>query len=156
MRKFLLASVALFGLATPILTSNAIAASNDQRVASSEVQIQRMQEPQSLMLDAHLAGMRDGLKLTDEQAKNWPAFESAIRGAEKARSDRWRQARERMSGGDRPSTIERMTIMSDHLQKMADQLNKVAEASKPLYDSLTDVQKREFDTLIREFRPHDR
>jgi hypothetical protein len=91
MRKFLLASVALFGLATSILTSNAIAASNDQRVASSEVQIQRMQEPQSLMLDAHLAGMRDG-----------------------------------------------------------------SSSSKPLYDSLTDVQKREFDTLIREFRPHDR
>jgi hypothetical protein len=66
MRKFLLASVALFGVAGSILTSNAIAASNDQRVASSEVQIRRMQERQSLMLDAHLARMTEGLKLTDE------------------------------------------------------------------------------------------
>ena len=33
------------------------------------------------MLDAHLAGLKAGLKLTAEQEKNWPAFETAIREA---------------------------------------------------------------------------
>ena len=79
--------------------------------------MQRMQERHALMLDAHLAAMKAGLKLTDEQAKNWPAFETAIREAEKARADRWRQARERMASGERPSPIERMTIMSEHLRE---------------------------------------
>ena len=64
--------------------------------------MQRMQERQAVMLDAHLAAMKAGLKLTDEQAKNWPAFESAIRDAEKARADRWRQAQERMSSRRTP------------------------------------------------------
>jgi hypothetical protein len=52
-----------------------------------------MQERQFVLLDAHLAGMKVGLKLNEQQAKIWPAFESAVRGAAKARSDRWTQAR---------------------------------------------------------------
>jgi hypothetical protein len=52
-----------------------------------------MQERQFVLLDAHLAGMKAGLKLNEQQAKNWPAFESAVRGAAKVRSDRWTQAR---------------------------------------------------------------
>ena len=154
MKKLLHASVALVGLASSVFALNAFAASGDQPAAPDPAQIQHMQEQQSVMLDAHLAGMKAGLKLTDEQAKNWPAFETAVREAEKARADRWRQARERMEHGDRPSPLERMTIMSEHLQKMGEQLKMVAEASKPLYDSLSDSQKRDFGVLMREFKPH--
>jgi hypothetical protein len=151
MRKLLLASVAAAGLASSTLALNAIAAAPDA------AQMQGMQERHAVMLDAHLAAMKAGLKLTAEQEKNWPAFESAIRDAEKARADRWRQARDRMSQGERPSPIERMTMMSEHLQKMGAQLQMVANASKPLYDSLTDAQKRDFGPLMRDFRlrgPH--
>ena len=97
--------------------------------------------------------MKAGLKLTDDQAKNWSAFESAVRDAEKARSERWLQARERMSAGERPSPIERMSIMADHIEKTATELRKVAEAGKPLYDSLTPAQQAEFGPLMREFNP---
>ena len=149
MRKFLLASVALAGLAGSTFALNAVAAPGP---APDMAQIQRMQERQAVMLDAHLAAMKAGLKLTDEQAKNWPAFETAIRAAEKARADRWLQVHERMSQGERPSPIERMTMMSEHLQKTAEQLKAVADAGKPLYDSLTDAQKSDFGPLMREFR----
>ena len=152
MRKFLLASVAICGLAGSTFALNAFAAPGDQPSAPNAAEMQRMQERQSVMLDAHLAAMKAGLKLTDEQAKNWPAFETAIRDMEKARADRWRQARERMAQGERPSPIERMTMMSEHLQKSAEQLKAVADAGKPLYDSLTDAQKRDFGPLMREFR----
>src|SRR5208283_1267938 len=120
------------------------AASGSEPVAPSAAQIQQMQDRQSVLLDAHLAGMKAGLKLNEEQAKNWPAFESAIRDAAKARSDRWAQARERMAQGERPSPIERMTIMADHIEKSATDLRKVIDASKPLYASLDDAQKRDF------------
>jgi hypothetical protein len=146
MRKLLLASVAVAGLASSTFAPNAFAAAPDT------AQMQRMQELHAVMLDAHLAAMKAGLKLTAEQEKNWPAFESAIRDAEKARADRWRQARERMSQGERPSPIERMTMMSEHLLKMGAQLQTVADASKPLYDSLTDAQKRDFGPLMSDFR----
>jgi hypothetical protein len=119
----------------------------------SAAEIQRIQERQSVLLEAHLAGMKAGLKLNAEQAKNWPAFESAIRDAARARSDRWTQARERMAQGERPSPIERMTIMADHIEKTAADLRKVIDAAKPLYDSLDDAQKRDFGPLMREFKP---
>ena len=152
MRKFLLASVAIAGLAGSTFGLNAFAAPGDQPTAPNAAVMQRLQERQAVMLDAHLAAMKAGLKLTDEQAKNWPAFESAIRDAEKARADRWHEAQDRMNQGERPSPIERMTIMSEHLQKMGEQLKLVADAAKPLYDSLTDPQKRDFGPLMREFK----
>ena len=43
--------------------------------------------------------------------------------------------------------------MADHIEKTAADLRKVVEASKPLYASLDDAQKREFGPLMREFRP---
>jgi hypothetical protein len=45
-----------------------------------------------------------------------------------------------------------MTMMSEHLQKSAEQLKAVADAGKPLYDSLTDAQKSDFGPLMREMR----
>ena len=151
MRKLLLASVAIAGLAGSTFVPGAFAASADNALPSA-VEIQRIQERQSVLLDAHLAGMKAGLKLNAEQAKTWPAFESAIRDAAKARSDRWTQARQRMAQGERPSPIERMTIMADHIEKGAAELRKVIEASTPLYASLDDAQKRDFGPLMREFK----
>ena len=156
MRNFLLASVALVGLAGSTFATNAFAAA-DPSTAPNAAVMQHLQERQAVMLDAHLAAMKAGLKLTDEQAKNWPAFESAIRDTEKARADRWRQAQDRMSQGERPSPIERMTMMSEQLQRMGEQLKMVADAAKPLYDSLSDAQKSDFGPLMHEFKlrgPH--
>ena len=156
MRKLLLASAAIAGLAVSIFVPTAFAASGADRAVPSAADIQRIEERQSVLLDAHLAGMKAALKLNEEQAKNWPAFESAIRDAAKARWDRWTQARERMAQDERPSPIERMTIMADHIEKSAADLRKVIDASKPLYASLDDTQKGDFGPLMREFKPTHR
>ena len=102
MRKFLLASVAIAGLAGSTFDPNAFAAPGDQPPAPNPALMEQLQERQAVVLDAHLAAMKAGLKLTDEQAKNWPAFESSIRDAEKARADRLRQAEDRMSSRRAP------------------------------------------------------
>jgi predicted lipoprotein with Yx(FWY)xxD motif len=156
MRKLLLASVAIAALASSTFAPNAFAATGAENAVPSAAEIQRIQEGQSVLLDAHLAGMKAALNLNAEQAKNWPAFEAAIRDAAKARWDRWTQARDRMAEGERPSPIDRMTIMADHIEKSAAELRKVIEASKPLYASLDDAQKREFGPLMREFKPTHR
>jgi hypothetical protein len=130
MRKLLLVSAAIASLAASTFAPNAFATSGGDAALPSAAEIQRIQERQSVLLDAHLAGMKASLKLNEEQAKNWPAFESAIRDAAKARLDRWAQARERMAQGERPSPIERMTIMADHIEKSATDLRKVIDAGQ--------------------------
>jgi hypothetical protein len=152
MRKLVLAFAVIGGLVGSNFAPDAFAASSAYPALPSAVEIQRIQERQSVLLDAHLAGMKAGLKLNEEQAKNWPAFESAVRDAAKARSDRWTQARDRMAQGDPPSPIERMTLVADHIEKTAAELRKVIDASKPLYDSLTDDQKLDFGPLMRDFK----
>ena len=147
MKNVLLACVAIAGLASAGFAPAAFAAGGPDAT-----QIERMQQRHALLLDAHLAAMKAGLNLSEAQARNWPAFEAAIRDAEKSRAERWRQARDRMATGEAPSPIERMTIMAGHLEKMAGQLQRVADAGKPLYESLDDGQKRDFGPLMREFR----
>jgi type II secretory pathway pseudopilin PulG len=141
MRKFLLVSAAIFGLASSSAARNALAASGSEVVALSEAQIQAMQDRQSALLEAQLAGIKAGLKLDDEQARTWSAFEEAIGEAAQARWDRTREARTRMTQPERPSSLERLSIMSDHLEKSSAELRKVVDATKPPFDSLTDGQK---------------
>ena len=153
MRKQFLTSLAIASLACAIPTIGAVAAPSYETTAPSLADIAKIQQQQSVLLDAHLAAMQAGLKLSDDQAKTWGPFEAAIRDAAKARFDRWSQARVRMSGAARPSPIERLSLMADHLQSNADELRKVAAAGKPLYDGLTDAQKLTFGPLMRDFKP---
>jgi len=152
MRKFLLVSAAAAGLMVAALAPNAWAASDATPWLPSAAQMQALQQHQSVLLDAHLAGMKAGLKLTDEQAAKWPAFETAIRDAAKARADRSLQARERVGAATPPNPLERMSMMADHLDKNATELRAVADAGRPLYDSLSDTQKHDFGPLMREFK----
>ena len=147
MRKLFLVGAAIAALAGPALALPA---------TPTAAEIQAIQSRQAILLDAHLAGMKAGLKLDESQAKLWPAFESAIRAAAKARANRWSETRARMETGDRPSPIERMSLMADHLDNSAAELRKVVEAAKPLYDSLTEPQKLAFGPLMREFKPANR
>jgi hypothetical protein len=153
MRKLLLVSIALAGLVGSPLVMSASAAADDAPAAADSARMQRLMDDQAVMLDAHLAGMKAGLKLTADQEKNWPAFEAAVREAAKARAESRRQMHERMGDGERPSPIERMTMMSEHLQKMSTELKLVVDAGKPLYNSLDNTQKRLFGPLLRDFLP---
>jgi len=152
MRKFLLVSAAVAGLTAATLAPYALAAPATPSLPTA-AEMQTIQQRQAVLLDAHLAGMKAGLKLTADQALKWPPFEAAIRDAAKARSARALEARERMSGASPPSPLERMSLTADHLDKHATELRAVVEAGKPLYDSLSDAQKRDFGPLMREFKP---
>lgn len=156
MKKSVVLSMALASLIGSMAAQDAVAAPANATVAPSIAEIQKIQRQQSILLDAHLAGMKAGLKLSEEQARYWPSFEAAIRDAAKARSDRWLEARERMNSSVRPSPIDRISIMADHIEKSAVELRKVVDAGKPLYDSLNDAQKAEFGPLMREFKPRKR
>ena len=112
-------------------------------------------DDRGFMLDAKLAGMKAALQLTPDQEKLWAPFELAVRDAAKARRDAMREMREMRERRDdeRPSPIERLNEMSDHLAKASSELKLVTEAAKPLFDALDETQKRHFGPLLRTLRP---
>jgi len=155
MRKWILASVAAVALvgAAPLAT----AASGDPAGQPGGPEMgQHMPSPEimKVMLDAKLGGMKAALKLTADQEKLWTPFEAAVRDADRMREDAMREMRDRFQKGERPTPIERINLMADHMAKGATELKQVADAAKPLYDSLNDTQKRDFGPLLQTLRPN--
>jgi zinc resistance-associated protein len=109
-------------------------------------------EDRAAFLDAHIAALKAGLVLNAEQEKNWPPLESAMRDLAKQRAARfaaWRERREASDDGNAEiNPIDRLTRASERLSARAADLEKLAGAAKPLYDSLDDSQKRRFAVLF--------
>jgi hypothetical protein len=104
------------------------------------------------LLDAKLAGLKAGLKLTPDQEKLWEPFEDAVRDAAKTRMEHMREMMRGMTGEDaeRRSPVDHLEMMASHLSEAASALTKIADTAKPFYASLDDSQKRIFGWLGRE------
>jgi len=111
-----------------------------------------VQEGVGLVLDAKLAGIHAALRLSPEQDKTWAPFEAAVREGAKMRMEARQQWRQEREGAERPSPVAMMSEMSEHLAKASVELKKIADAAKPLYDSLDDGQKRHFGPLVHMLR----
>jgi hypothetical protein len=162
MRHFLLpfAALAAWTFAPP-----AQAASDE----SSQPTMGRMHdwaEEHEAMLDARLAGLKAGLRLTSDQEKLWPPFEAAVRDAAKLHMDQMKSMMDRMqkmrdmmrsmqqsedmdAAGGALSPIDRLEAMGRRMSERGAAIEKVADAAKPLYESLDDSQKRRFVLLGR-------
>ena len=99
-------------------------------------------EDRAAFLDARIAALKAGLELNADQEKNWPALESAMRDLAKERAARFAAWRERREGGgdqaDDVNPIDRLSRASERLSARAVDLQKLAAAAKPVYDSLDD------------------
>jgi hypothetical protein len=147
MNKLILSAAVAAALAGSAFTYNAVAAPGADDAPAAH----RMAE-RGFLLDAKLAGMKAALNLTPEQQKLWPAFETAVRDAAKARREAMMMRREDRDEAERPSPIAVMTQMSERLAKASDEIKKVADAATPLYNSLDDTQKPHFGPLLRMLR----
>lgn len=109
-------------------------------------------EDKAALTDAHIAALKAGLKLTPAQEKNWPALETVLRDVAKARSalaaERREKAEERH---EHPNLIEGLHEHAKILTGYAAELGKIADAAKPLYDSLDEAQKHRFGLLLHSF-----
>jgi zinc resistance-associated protein len=104
-------------------------------------------------VDARIAGLRAGLKLTSEQEKLWPALEDAIRTLVRQRREQarvWRESRERFDD----DVSARLRAFAEQQAARADALRKLADAVSPLYASFDEGQKRRFNVLARRMRAH--
>ncbi len=147
MKTLVLSAIAAAALAGSAYTLTAVAAPDAQDGAEMHSHMDR-----GFLLDAKLAGMKAALKLTADQEKLWGPFEAAVREGAKARREAMRAMHEEAEGDARPSPIAMMTQMSERLAKTSEVLKKVADAAKPLYDSLDDGQKGHFGPLLRMLR----
>ena len=96
--------------------------------------------------EARLAALRAGLTLSAEQEKNWPAFEQAAREFAKLRLDRMEATRAAPPSDD---PVDRMRRRAAEMTGTGTALQKLADATDPLYKSLDDNQKRRFAMLSR-------
>ena len=112
---------------------------------------QRAAAAEEAVLDAKLAGMKAGLKLTPDQEKLWGPFEAAVRDASKARIDAIQtmpgmiQMRESAS----PSPVDRLEARADRMAKRTSELKAIADGAKLLFDSLDPVQKSDLELVAR-------
>ncbi|MBV8107291.1 MAG: Spy/CpxP family protein refolding chaperone [Hyphomicrobiales bacterium] len=154
MKHYLLASLTAAAVSASAFALSAAAAPNDQ--TSGAPNVERMQHwaaDREAVLDAKLAGMKAGLKLTADQEKLWGPFETAVRDSAKSRWDAMQAMMETREHGERMSPIDHLDAMADRLSKAAADVKTIADAAKPLYASLDEGQKHSFGTLGRMLMP---
>jgi len=123
-------------------------------------------EDRAAFLDAKIASVKAGLKLTADQEKLWPPVETAVRDFAKQRmaqanaraSERdARRAEQDQKGQDgKPAVadqtrdpVARLRERADRMAETATGLKKIADAADPLYKTLDDGQKRRLSMLTR-------
>ena len=145
MKKVLLAGIA----ALTIAGSTAVYA---QHRPWFHGQMRMSSEDRAAFLDARIAAVHAGLKLTADQEKLWPPVEAAVRDFAKMRLDRAnaRMAAERTDAdkADKPDDpVARLRERADNMAATATSLKKIADAADPLYKTLDDNQKRRLTML---------
>src|ERR1700722_9253771 len=159
---------ALFVASVLIIGKDADAIAQDNSAPPSMHSMDPWATDQAALLDAELAGLKAGLKLTPDQEMLWAPFETAVREAAKMRMEHMHGMMERMDKmrsmdmgmdmgadmnmdeGPPMSPIDRLDMMATHLTQAGTALKKVADAAKPLYANLDNSQKRIFGFLARE------
>lgn len=109
-------------------------------------------EDRAAFLDARIAAVHAGLKLTADQEKLWPPVETAVRDFAKMRLDR---ANARMeadkAGADKAAKpddpVAHLRERADNMAATATSLKAIADAADPLYKTLDDNQKRRLKML---------
>ena len=104
--------------------------------------------------DARIASIKAGLKLTRDQERLWAPVESAIRTTAGERFSRFEQRpdREQRRSMDFMQRLERRSAM---VTERAHRSTAVTTALRPLWDTLTEDQKRIAPRLLREAVDND-
>jgi hypothetical protein len=158
MRKFTVAAVAVLALAG----STAVYAQYHPWLREHMQHMRMTPEDRAAFLDARIAAVHAGLKLTPDQEKLWPPVEAAVRDFAKLRID---HANARMNALQNQSPdaqksqdtqtqrddnpIARLRERAETMAASAEAMKKIADAADPLYKTLDDAQKRRLAILTR-------
>ncbi len=147
MKRFTFAAVAVLAIAG----STAVYAQRSWFSDHMHHHMRMSLEDRAAFLDAKIAAVHAGLKLTPDQEKLWPPVEGAVRDLVKLRIDR-ANARMKAAGDDQDGPkaddpVVRLRERADTMAATAEAMKKVADAADPLYKTLDDGQKRRLAVL---------
>ena len=97
-------------------------------------------------IEGRIAFLKAELHITDAQTAQWNAVADALRDGDKTMRDAWAQLRP--SGDAKPSALDRLAGMQKIAEIRADTLSKLLAAVKPLYETMSDDQKKAADELL--------
>ena len=140
------------GTALLMIAGSTLASAQQSSPAERSHRAQLTADDIAAFADARIAALKAALKLTPAQEKNWPAVEQAVRDISK---DRIAEREARRIAGQRTDVTERLRDRADALTTRAAALRRLADAEKPLYQSLDEAQKRRFGMALR-FAAHRR
>jgi hypothetical protein len=140
------------GTAMLMIAGSTLASAQQSSPAERSHPAQLTTDDIAAFADARIAALKAALKLTPAQEKNWPAVEQAVRDISK---DRIAEREARRVAGQRTDVTERLRDRADALTTRAAALRRLADAEKPLYQSLDEAQKRRFGMALR-FAAHRR
>jgi hypothetical protein len=153
MKTPILIAAILAATLLPGIGNGAFAAPRDSAADQNQVSLEHM----AAFTDARIAALKVGLKLTAPQEKNWPTLETTLSDVGNDRAARileWQtNAKERHGKND---VIKGLRMRAKWLSTRSSELDKIADAAKPLYDSLDDSQKTRFGVLLLEVFKHPR
>ena len=147
MRKVLLAGVAVLAIAG----STAVYAQHSSWFREHMQHMRLSPEDRAAFVDARIAAVHAGLKLTPDQEKLWPPVETAVRDFAKLRIDRANarmKAENDQTDQQKPDDpVARLRERAENMATSAAALKKIADAADPLYKTLDDGQKRRLALL---------
>jgi hypothetical protein len=152
-RKFAIAGVAALAIAG----STAVYAQHHRWFHDHMGHMRMSPEDRAAFVDAKIAAVHAGLKLSADQEKLWPPVESAVREFAKLRIDRAnaqmnarqddsKDAQKQDSQNPR-DPVSRLRERADNMATTAAAMKKIADAADPLYKTLDDGQKRRLAIL---------
>jgi hypothetical protein len=116
-------------------------------------------DDRAAFLDARIAAVKAGLRLSAEQEKLWSPVETTVRDLGKkwgerfaARRDERQKRRAELRDGQTPPAfdpVERLKKRADTLAERAADMKRFADVAQPLYATLDDAQKNRLQTLLQ-------
>ncbi|MGO4523559.1 Spy/CpxP family protein refolding chaperone [Microvirga sp. 2MCAF35] len=127
---------------------NAPAASQDQGQQNRRPRMS--QDDYNRLVDARIAAIKAGLKLSADQDRLWGPVETAIRTSASERYTRMQQFRENRDQRRSMDLMQRLEQRSTMLNQSAQRSAALTTALRPLWDSFSEDQKRIAPRLMRE------
>jgi LTXXQ motif family protein len=100
-------------------------------------------------IDGRLAFLKTELKITAEQEQVWNDYADTVRANAKSMKEQCEEMKEAKGEDKRPPLPERLDLRTKMMEARLDALRAKSKALKPLYDALSDDQKKTADELIR-------
>jgi zinc resistance-associated protein len=133
------------GLSALFITVSSLAYAQTPREEAREAVTERVKQLQSIdwkaLTDRRIEVVKAALQLKPDQEKYWPAVEKAIRERAQARQQRLEKLAARVNAQGELNPITFMRDRAESLSQRSAELNKLAEAWQPLYESLDADQK---------------